>query len=158
MLEVHYNAMNKYNQETFKDDERKQADTLGWLMMAIGVNEITEKTIDEMIFRTRFLDFVWGKSYFVSNPSDADLRQLFKNHIGLKIVITNRGLKDKRTRHKFMVNQLHNIERSILEKINNLASLRQAPKLGGLMTGGPTQHTHKSIEVPSPFRNLNFSH
>ena len=119
MLEVHYNAMNKYNQETFKDDERKQADTLGWFMMAIGVNEITEKTIDEMIFRTRFLDFVWGKSYFVSNPSDADLRQLFKNHIGLKIVITNRGLKDLRTRHKFMVNQLHNIERSILEKINN---------------------------------------
>ena len=38
MLEVHYNAMNKYNQETFKDDERKQADTLGWLMMSIGVN------------------------------------------------------------------------------------------------------------------------
>ena len=61
MLEVHYNAMNKYNQETFKDDERKQADTLGWLMMAIGVNEITEKTVEEIIFRTRFLDFVWGK-------------------------------------------------------------------------------------------------
>ena len=119
MLEVHYNAMNKYNQETFKDDERKQADTLGWLMMAIGVNEITEKTIDEMIFRTRFLDFVWCKPYFVSNPSDADLRQLFKNYLGLRIVITNRGLKDKRTRHKFMVNQLHSIERSILEKINN---------------------------------------
>ncbi len=119
MLEVHYNAMNKYNQETFKDDERKQADTLGWLMMAIGVNEITEKTIDEMIFRTRFLDFVWGKSYFVSNPSEVDLRQLFKNYLGLRIVITNRGLKDKRTRHKFMVNQLHNIERKILEKINN---------------------------------------
>ena len=67
----------------------------------------------------RFLDFVWGKSYFVSNPSDADLRQLFKNYLGLRIVITNRGLKDKRTRHKFMVNQLHNIERKILEKINN---------------------------------------
>ena len=118
MLEVHYNAMNKYNQETFKDDERKQADTLGWLMMAIGVNEITEKTIDEMIFRTRFLDFVWGKSYFVSNPSDADLRQLFKNHIGLKIVITNRGLKDKSTRHKFMVAQLNSLEEKIMEQIN----------------------------------------
>ena len=118
MLEVHYDAMNKYNQETFKDNERKQADTLGWLMMALGVNEITEKTIDEMIFRTRFLDFCWGKAYFVSNPSDKDLRQLFKNHIGLKIAITNRGLKDKRTRHKFMVNQLHNIERNIEENMN----------------------------------------
>ena len=117
MLEVHYNAMNKYNQETFKDDERKQADTLGWLMMSIGVNEITEKTIDEMIFRTRFLDFVWGKSYFIQDPSDAALRQLFKNHLGLRIVITNRGLVNQKTRHRFMVNQLRNIERNILDKI-----------------------------------------
>ena len=117
MLEVHYNAMNKYNQETFKDDERKQADTLGWLMMSIGVNEITEKTIDEIIFRTRFLDFVWGKPYFIQDPSDAALRQLFKNHLGLRIVITNRGLVNQKTRHRFMVNQLRNIERNILDKI-----------------------------------------
>ena len=121
MLEVHYENLKNFDKfsNTWKGKEdRKQADTLGWLMMAIGVNEITEKTIDEMIFRTRFLDFCWGKSYFVSNPSDTDLRQLFKNHTGLKIAITNRGLKDKSTRHKFMVNQLHNIERNILEKIN----------------------------------------
>ena len=119
MLEVHYNAMNKYNQETFKDDERKQADTLGWLMMAIGVNEITEKTVEEIIFRTRVLDFVWGKSYFRHDPSDAALRQLFKNHLGLRIVITNRGLKNISTRHKFMVNQLKNIENKIIGKIKN---------------------------------------
>ena len=119
MLEVHYNAMNKYNQETFKDDERKQADTLGWLMMAIGVNEITEKTVEEIIFRTRFLDFVWGKAYFNQDPSDSALRQLFKNHLGLRIVITNRGLVNKNTRHRFMVHQLKNIERNILNKISN---------------------------------------
>ena len=119
MLEVHYNVMNKYNQETFKDDERKQADTLGWLMKAIGVNEITEKTVDEIIFRTRFLDFVWGKPYFDQDPSDAALRQLFKNHLGLRIVITNRGLKNISTRHKFMVNQLKNIENKIIGKIKN---------------------------------------
>jgi hypothetical protein len=125
MLEVHYNTMNAYKEENFKLKEdglkpiaRQQADTLGWLMMAIGVNEITEKTIDEMIFRTRFLDFVWGKPYFTQDPSTTDLRQLFKNHIGLRIVITNRGLKDKSTRHKFMVHQLKNIERGILDKIN----------------------------------------
>ena len=125
MLEVHYNTMNAYKEENFKLKEdglkpiaRQQADTLGWLMMAIGVNEITEKTIDEMIFRTRFLDFVWGKPYFTQDPSTTDLRQLFKNHIGLRIVITNRGLKDKSTRHKFMVHQLKNIERNILDKIN----------------------------------------
>ena len=98
-------------------DQKQQADTLGWLMMSIGVNEITEKTIDEMIFRTRFLDFVWGKSYFRHDPSDAALRQLFKNHLGLRIVITNRGLVNQKTRHRFMVNQLRNIERNILDKI-----------------------------------------
>ena len=126
MLEIHYNAMNKYKEENFKLKEdglkpiaRQQADTLGWLMMAIGVNEITEKTVDEIIFRTRFLDFVWGKPYFDQDPSDAALRQLFKNHLGLRIVITNRGLKNISTRHKFMVNQLNSIERNILNKINN---------------------------------------
>ena len=100
-------------------DQRKQADTLGWLMMAIGVNEITEKTVEEIIFRTRFLDFVWGKAYFNQDPSDSALRQLFKNHLGLKIVITNRGIVNVKTRHKFMVNQLKNIERGILNKIKD---------------------------------------
>jgi|TARA_R110000803_G_scaffold152816_1_gene217784 hypothetical protein len=126
MLEVHYNTMNTYKEENFKLKEdglkptaRQQADTLGWLMMAIGVNEITKKTVDEMLFRTRFLDFVWSKSYFSKNPNDNDLRKLFERHLGLKIVITNRGLKDKSTRHKFMVNQLNSIERNILNKINN---------------------------------------
>ena len=100
-------------------DQKKQADTLGWLMMSIGVYEITEKTIDEIIFRVKFLDFVHGSSYFVGNPSDTDLRQLFKNHIGLKIAVTNTGLKNISTRHKFMVAQLNSIEEKILEQINN---------------------------------------
>ena len=101
-------------------DLKKQADTLGWLMMSIGVYEITEKTMEEMLFRTKFLDFCWGgRSYFVGDPSNTDLRQLFKNHIGLRIVITNRGLVNVKTRHKFMVNQLKNIERGILNKIKD---------------------------------------
>ena len=98
-------------------DQKQQADTLGWLLMSVGVNEITEKTINEIIFRTKFLDFCWGSSYFVGNPSNADLRQLFKNHIGLRIQITNHGLKNKSTRYKFMVAQLSNIERKIERQI-----------------------------------------
>ena len=101
-------------------DHKKQADTLGWLMMSVGVNEITEKTIDELLFRTKFLDFCWcGRSYFVGDPSNTDLRQLFKNHIGLRIEITNRGMKNISTRRKFMVNQLDNIEERILKQMNN---------------------------------------
>jgi len=120
MLEVHYQNLKHFDQvaESFKKDgDKKQADTLGWLMMTVGVNEITEKTISEIIFRVKFLDFCWGSSYFVSNPSDTDLRQLFTNHIGLKIDITNRGLKSISTRHKFMVRHLRTIEERIEKQI-----------------------------------------
>ncbi len=122
MLIVHYENLRHYLPKWkgfAKEDERKQADTLGHLLMAIGVNEITKKTVDEIIFRTKFLDFCWGSSFFVGNPSDTDLRQLFKNHIGLRIEITNRGLKNISTRRKFMVNQLDNIEERIMKQINN---------------------------------------
>ena len=119
MLIVQYENLKHFDKGFKKDDDKKQADTLGWLMMSIGVYEITEKTIDEIIFRTKFLDFCWGSSFFVGNPSDTDLRQLFKNHIGLRIEITNRGLKNISTRHKFMVNQLDAIEERIMKQINN---------------------------------------
>ena len=119
MLIVQYENLKHFDKGFKKDDDKKQADTLGWLMMSVGVYEITEKTVDEIIFRTKFLDFCWGSSYFVGNPSDTDLRQLFKNHIGLRIEITNRGLKNISTRHKFMVNQLQTIEERIMKQINN---------------------------------------
>jgi len=128
MLIVHYQNLKHYNADKGQwlgekgqnaIDQRKQADTLGWLMMSIGVYEITEKTIDELIFRTKFLDFIHGSSYFVGNPSDTDLRQLFKNHLGLKIEVTNTGLKNISTRHKFMVNQLDRLEENVLKQINN---------------------------------------
>ena len=120
-LLVHYEDLKQYDIKSMPPittENKKQADTLGWLLMSIGVNEITEKTIDEIIFRVKFLDFVHGSSYFVGNPSDTDLRQLFKNHIGLRIAVTNTGLKNISTRHKFMVAQLNSIEERIMEQIN----------------------------------------
>jgi len=124
MLEVHYDTMDTYKEENFKLKEdglkpiaRQQADTLGWLMMAIGVNEITEKNIDEIMFRTKYLDAVHGSNGFIGNPSNTDLRQLFKNHIGLKIVITNRGIANITTRHKFMVRHLKSLEERIEKEI-----------------------------------------
>jgi len=126
MLEVHYNTMNAYKEENFKLKEnglkpiaRQQADTLGWLMMTLGIHEITEKNIDEIMFRTKYLDAVHGSNGFIGNPSNTDLRQLFKNHIGLKIVITNRGMANLTTRHKFMVRHLKSLEERIMKQINN---------------------------------------
>ena len=117
MLEVHYNTMSNYNESKFAPEDKKQADTLGWLMMTLGVHEITEKNIDEIMFRTKYLDAVHGSNGFIGNPSNTDLRQLFKNHIGLKIVITNRGMANITTRHKFMVRHLKSLEERI-EKEN----------------------------------------
>jgi len=127
MLIVHYENLkhfdkvsNTWNDRGLKNIEnKKQADTLGWLMMSVGVSEITDKTVEEILFRTKFLDFCWGgRSYFVGDPSTSDLRQLFKNHIGLRIEITNRNMKNISTRHKFMVNQLQTLEENVLKEIN----------------------------------------
>jgi hypothetical protein len=119
MLIVRYEQLQHFNDDQFKAEDKKQADTLGWLMMTIGVYEITEKTIDEILFRTKFLDMVHGSAGFIGNPSITDLRQLFKNHLGLKIEVTNTGLKNISTRHKFMVNQLDILEERVEQKINN---------------------------------------
>jgi len=128
MLIVHYQNLKHYNADKGQwlgekgqnaIDQRKQADTLGWLMMSIGVYEITEKTIEEILFRTKFLDMVHGSPGFIGDPNITDLRQLFKNHLGLKIEVTNTGLKNISTRHKFMVNQLDRLEENVLKQINN---------------------------------------
>jgi hypothetical protein len=127
MLIVHYEKLKHFDADKCQwlgekgqnaIDQKKQADTLGGLMMSIGVYEITEKTIDEILFRTKFLDMVHGSSGFIGDPSITDLRQLFKNHLGLKIEVTNTGLKNISTRHKFMVNQLDRLEENVLKEIN----------------------------------------
>ena len=116
-LIVHYNTMKNYDEHSFKPNDRNQADALGWMLMGTGISEITEKTIPELLFRVRFMDFSYGKPYFISNPNDKEIIQLFKRHVGLKIEITNRGIRNLNTRRRFMVNQLDNMERRIERKI-----------------------------------------
>ena len=116
MLIVHYNTMKNYT-ENFSDNAIKQADTLGWALMATGISEITEKNIPEILFRIRFLDMTWGKPYFVQDPSDMSITMMLQDHIGLKVEITNRGIKNLNTRHRFMVNQLSNLEERVERKI-----------------------------------------
>jgi hypothetical protein len=66
----------------------------------------------------RFLDFVYVKPYFTSNPSDKSITMLLEDHIGLKITISNRGIKNLNTRHRFMVNCLTTLENRIMAGIN----------------------------------------
>ena len=115
-LLIHYEGLQHFS-DKWKDEERNQADELGHVLMATGINEISEKTISELLFRVRFLDFTWGKPFFNGDPSDKELIQLFKKYIGLKIEITNRGMKNLNTRRRFMVNQLDHLEERVLRKI-----------------------------------------
>ena len=133
-LNVHYDTM-KNHTENFSDNAIKQADTLGWLMMGIGIHEITEKNIPEILFRIRFLDMTWGKPYFVQDPSDTSITMLLQDHIGLKVEITNRGIKNLNTRHRFMVNQLSNLEERVERKIkkNQVSPVNRA----GLVDNSP---------------------
>ena len=134
MLIVHYNTMKNYT-ENFSDNAIKQADTLGWALMATGISEITEKNIPEILFRIRFLDMTWGKPYFVQDPSDTSITMMLQDHIGLKIEITNRGIKNLNTRHRFMVNQLSNLEERVERKIkkNQVSPVNRA----GLIDNSP---------------------
>lgn len=133
-LIVHYNTMKNYT-ENFSDNAIKQADTLGWMLMATGISEITEKNIPEILFRIRFLDMTWGKPYFVQDPSDTSITMLLQDHIGLKVEITNRGIKNLNTRHRFMVNQLSNLEERVERKIkkNQVSPVNRA----GLIDNSP---------------------
>ncbi len=134
MLIVHYNTMKNYT-ENFSDNAIKQADTLGWALMATGISEITEKNIPEILFRIRFLDMTWGKPYFVQDPSDMSITMMLQDHIGLKVEITNRGIKNLNTRRRFMVNQLSNLEERVERKIkkNQVSPVNRA----GLIDNSP---------------------
>tara|TARA_B100000073_G_C23376092_1_gene428999 strand:+ start:217 stop:582 length:366 start_codon:yes stop_codon:yes gene_type:complete len=118
-LLVNYEGLTFWGAQ-FKAEERNEADQLGHVLMAVGLSEISKKTISELLFRVRFLDFTWGSSFFKNDPSNEELIQLFKKHIGLKIEITNRGIKNLNTRRRFMVNQLDNIEDRVLRKIEGV--------------------------------------
>ena len=48
MLIVKYENLKHYDQN-WSDADRNQADQLGWFLMAVGVNEITEKNIGEIL-------------------------------------------------------------------------------------------------------------
>ena len=116
MLIVKYENLKHYDQN-WSDADRNQADHLGWFLLAVGVNEITEKNIGEILFRYKFINLGHNKSYFTNDPSDKDLINYFKTHIGLEIEITNRGIDSPATRRRWMQSQLNSLEEIIERKV-----------------------------------------
>ncbi len=86
-LEVHYTNHKAWNADTkkFADPKLKQeADDIGHFLMTIGVSEITEKTIEEIVVRKLILDkFYPGSKEETKLPGD--WYRIFSRHMGLKI-------------------------------------------------------------------------
>ena len=116
-------GMEHYAQED-KDASRKNAEAMGWLLMYVHQNKITEDNIEEIIFRMQFADTIHGSPFMKLEESDnhivngkgvslAAVREQLKRHIGLE---TNGTVS---TRHKYIVNIAKNLANDIDYKLTN---------------------------------------
>ena len=86
-LEVHYTNHKAWNANTKSIDPtiRKEADEIGHFLMTIGVSEISEKTIDEVVIRKLILDKFYPVSAERENKTASDWHKIFSKHMGLNI-------------------------------------------------------------------------
>ena len=87
-LEVHYTKHTSWNADTktFVDPKIKQeADEIGHFLMTIGVSEISEKTIDEVVIRKLILDKFYPLNAERENKTPKEWREIFSRHMGLNI-------------------------------------------------------------------------
>jgi len=106
-------GMEHYAQED-KDASRKNAEAMGWLLMYVHLDKITEDNIDEIIFRMQFADTIHGSTFMRVNGKDcsvSEVRHQLKQHIGLE---TNGSVS---TRHKYIVNVAKNLANDIDYKL-----------------------------------------
>ena len=85
-LEVHYTSHKAWNPNTKSIDPtiRKEADEIGHFLMTIGISEISEKTIDEVVIRKLILDQFYPSSAEY-NKTPKQWREVFSKHMGLNI-------------------------------------------------------------------------
>ena len=85
-LEVHYTNHKAWNANTKSIDPtiRKEADEIGHFLMTIGVSEISEKTIDEVVIRKLILDQFYPSSAEY-NKTPKQWKEVFSKHMGLNI-------------------------------------------------------------------------
>ena len=97
-----------------RDNCRKTAESMGWLLMYVHLDKITEDNIDEIIFRMQFADTIHGSTFMRVNGKDcsvSEVRHQLEQHIGLE---TNGSVS---TRHKYIVNVAKNLANDIDYKL-----------------------------------------
>ena len=117
-LEVHYTNHKAWNANTKSIDPtiRKEADEIGHFLMTIGVSEISEKTIDEVVIRKLILDKFYPVSAERENKTPKELREIFSRHMGLNI--QGRWASNE-TRLKFATRHLKGMMRDMETKLED---------------------------------------
>ncbi len=115
-----------------RDNCRKTAESMGWLLMYVHLDKITKDNIEEIIFRMQFADTIHGSTFMRVNGKDcsvSDVRHQLKQHIGLE---TNGSVS---TRHKYIVNVAKNLANDIdyklteeNNKVNRAGLIDNSPK------------------------------
>ena len=114
-LIVNYTQHKSWNASTEKFSSPKvkeQADQFGHLLMTLGISEISDKTIDEIIIRKLILDRLYDASLITAEQ----LRDTYQPHIGL--FIEGRWANDM-TRWKFVSRHargmMHDVEYKVTQ-------------------------------------------
>ena len=112
-LEVHYVNDKSWDAKTkkFADPKiRREADDIGHLLMSIGVLEISEKTINEIVIRKIILDRLYGDKETSAETYKAPLGR----HMGLKI---EGRWANKETRWKFTSRHVKGMMRDVSNSV-----------------------------------------
>ena len=119
-LIVNYTQHKSWNASTEKFSSPKvkeQADRLGHQLMTLGISEISDKTVDELIIRQLILDKIYGGPTHTLNGKACtveQLRELYRQNLGL--FIEGRWSRDE-TRWKFASRHTKGMMRDVENKV-----------------------------------------
>ena len=119
-LIVNYTQHKSWNASTEKFSSPKvkeQADRLGHQLMTMGISEISDKTVDELIIRQLILDKLYGGPTHTLNDKACtveQLRELYQQNLGL--FIEGRWSRNE-TRWKFASRHTKGMVRDIANQV-----------------------------------------
>ena len=92
-LEYNYNEVAGIDK--FTDEQHENASQLAWTMMTLQLREITEKNLDEVLFRIKFLKEINVKLFREELEWEV-IKKFITDHINYKTNVGNES------RHKFI--------------------------------------------------------
>ena len=84
-----YNYTSLAGIDKFTDIEHQETSRFAFVMMAIDMNDVTEKNVDEIVFRLLFAKQC-NQNYLVGDFTKVSLKEFIKTYIGYE---TNVGYK-----------------------------------------------------------------